>query len=79
MRLVVRGSIAPVLIGTAVGVVGSALLGRVLASQLYGLSAIDPIAFGGAVLLLVTAAAVAASIPARRAARVDPLIALRAD
>ena len=79
IALVVRGSIAPVLIGTAVGVVGAALLARVLSSQLYGLNAIDPAAFGGAALVLVAAALAATVIPARRAAHVDPLIALRAE
>ena len=50
---------------------------RYLTSLLYGLTARDPIAFGGAALLLLTVSAIAAALPAWRASRTDPLIALR--
>jgi putative ABC transport system permease protein len=51
----------------------------VLQAQLFGLRGHDPIAFGGAICVLVAAATTAAAIPARRASRVDPLVALRSE
>jgi len=77
--LMVRRSMRPVVVGVLLGVIGAALVSRALAAFLYGLSAVDPIAFGTASLFLVAASIVASWIPARRAARVDPLIALRAE
>ena len=50
---------------------------RVLSSLLFGVSAHDPLIFGGVTLILATAAVLACYIPARRAAHVDPLVALR--
>jgi ABC-type antimicrobial peptide transport system permease subunit len=61
------------------GVVGGALVTRVLASLLYGVSPADAPTWILATLALVTAGAVAAAIPAARAARVDPIIAIRAE
>jgi predicted permease len=77
--LMVRQSMRPVIVGVLLGVVGAALVSRALAAFLYGLSAVDPIAFGTALAFLIAASIVASWIPARRAARVDPLIALRAE
>jgi putative ABC transport system permease protein len=66
---------------TAIGLVAGGVLalgaGQLLRSQLFGLSPADPITFGGLALLLGLVAAGASLIPARRAARVDPLVALR--
>jgi len=78
-RLIIRQTLRPVGAGVVLGLLGAGAVSRVLAVQLYGLSPIDPIAFGAAALFFVTASTVAAWIPARRAARVDPLIALRAE
>jgi len=55
----------------------SLLLGRAVRSQLFGISSSDPLSLGLATLLIVLVAISAASLPARRAAKVDPIIALR--
>ncbi|HYL84738.1 MAG TPA: ABC transporter permease [Candidatus Angelobacter sp.] len=65
------------LAGIVLGIVGAFLLMRVIASQLYGVSPTDPVTFGAAALLFAGVAALACYIPARRATRVDPMIALR--
>jgi putative ABC transport system permease protein len=66
-------------IGIAAGCAGALAVGRLLTSLLYGLPATDPVALAGAVALLALAATVACWVPARRASRVDPVSALRAD
>jgi ABC-type antimicrobial peptide transport system permease subunit len=68
-----------VLIGAAAGIVLSLLLGRLLEARLYEVSARDPLALLGSIILLVTVALLASWLPARRAARTDPMIALRAE
>jgi predicted permease len=65
--------------GLGVGVVGAAGVAQLLRRELYGVSTIDPIAFIGAVVLFVIAVGLAGWWPARRALRVDPLVALRHD
>ena len=65
------------LFGLGAGLLASLALGPVLDSYLYGLSPLDPFAYGSVVLLLGTAATLATFIPARRACRVDPAITLR--
>ena len=78
-RLVVARGLALVLAGLIVGLAGALVLTRFMASLLYGVTPTDPLTFGGVALVLVTAAAVASYLPARRATRVDPIIALRAE
>jgi predicted permease len=65
--------------GAAIGLVLAALAGRAVAGLLYGVSPIDPATFAGVTLVLGVVTIVAAWIPARRAARIDPIIALRGD
>jgi predicted permease len=77
LRLVLGKSMALVGLGTACGLVASFAITRVIAGLLYDVSPIDPAVFGGVTLLLATAALVASAIPARRATRVDPVVALR--
>jgi ABC-type antimicrobial peptide transport system permease subunit len=77
VKLVVRRGMALAAVGVAIGAVGAALLSGLLGSVLYGIGAHDPLAFAGAAVLLLAVAFVANYIPARRAAGVDPLVALR--
>jgi hypothetical protein len=65
--------------GIALGIAGAVALGRVLASQLFGVAATDPVTFAVAAALLTAVLLVAVWIPARRAARLSPVAALRAD
>ena len=83
VRLVMREAMLLVGIGLIVGVPCALATGRVASSQvsglLFGLSATDPSTMIGAVLVLMGVAAIAAYLPASRAARVDPMVALRND
>jgi len=63
--------------GVALGVLGAAGFTRVLRSQLYGVGPFDPLSFALTALLLVAVALLASYLPARRAAKVDPMVALR--
>jgi predicted permease len=77
LQFVLLWGLKLVALGLAAGLAGSYWLSRVLASQLYELAPEDPVAFGGTILLLTGVALAACLIPARRAARVDPMVALR--
>jgi len=77
IRLVLASSSRAVLAGLGVGGLGGFAASQVLRSSLYGLSPLDPIAYGGVLLLLALAACLASYIPARRALRIDPVRALR--
>jgi putative ABC transport system permease protein len=76
-RLMLRQGIGPVLIGTAAGLATTLGLARYLKDVLYGVSATDPVTFVLAGLAMILTAVLAISIPARRASRVDPMVALR--
>jgi putative ABC transport system permease protein len=64
-------------LGVAIGLAGAFLVARLLSSLLFGVATHDPLTFLGVTLLLIVVAVVAAFIPARRAMRVDPIVALR--
>jgi ABC-type antimicrobial peptide transport system permease subunit len=75
--LVVRQALGLTLLGVVLGVAGAIGLTRLLASLLYEVSPLDPVTFAGVAGLLVVVALAAALLPARRATRVDPLVAMR--
>jgi len=77
LRLVIGHGAKMALIGVAVGIVAALGLTRLTANQLFGVSAHDPLTFLGVALLLIIVAVAACFIPARRAMRVDPMVALR--
>jgi predicted permease len=79
IRLVVRHGAAIAGVGIAAGLAGAALLSRVMASMLYGVGARDPLTLAGVSALLGAVALAATYVPARRAARSDPMVALRAE
>lgn len=75
--MILRQGMAPVLAGLAAGVAGSLFLGRLIAGLLFGIYAFDPLTFACVTLVVVIVALLACYIPARRAMRVDPMVALR--
>ncbi|PYS88537.1 MAG: hypothetical protein DMF64_20240 [Acidobacteria bacterium] len=79
LRLIVGQGLKLAFIGIAISLIGSFLLTRVIASLLYGVSATDPFTFVGVTLLLLLVAVLSSFLPARRATRVDPIIALRSE
>lgn len=77
IRLVMQQGVWLTGVGIVLGLVSAVLLTRLLQTLLYGIGATDPLTFGGVALLLTIVALLACYLPARRAARVDPLLALR--
>ncbi|HKS96176.1 MAG TPA: FtsX-like permease family protein, partial [Terriglobia bacterium] len=77
LKLVVRSGLRLALAGVAVGLVAAAGLTRLLSSLLFGVRPTDPVTLGAVALLLTAVALLASYIPARRATRVDPTVALR--
>jgi predicted permease len=79
VRLIMSESIAPVLLGLAAGVALAAIAARAVDRVLFGVSRHDPLVTGLAVVVFAITAAIAAAVPARRAARIDPALTLRHD
>lgn len=79
LRLVLTRALRVVVVGLVVGLVGAAAVTRVLQRFLFGVTPTDPVAFTSVTLLLLAVGLMAAWLPARRATRIDPWVALRAD
>jgi predicted permease len=77
LRLILAQGLKPVAIGSVIGLIAALALGRVLASLLYGVTATDPATFVIVALLLSFVALLACYLPARRATKIDPMVALR--
>jgi predicted permease len=79
LRMVVGQGMRTILMGVAIGIAGSFALTRTVSSLLFGITATDPITFGGVTLLLIVVALLACYLPARHATKVDPVVALRCE
>lgn len=79
LRLIVNQGMKPVIIGLAIGIMAAFAVGRLIATQLYQVSAHNPALLAGATILLAMIALVACLLPARRATQVDPIHALRVE
>jgi predicted permease len=79
LRMIMGESLLLVLTGSAIGLAGAYALTRVMATLLFNVSATDPAIFAGAAAILATVAMLACYLPARRATKVDPVIALRSE
>jgi putative ABC transport system permease protein len=77
LAMILGQGLRTILIGVAIGLAGSVLLTRALQSMLFGITATDPLTFAAVILILVMTALLACYLPARRAAKVDPMVALR--
>jgi putative ABC transport system permease protein len=76
VRMILSYAVGLVVVGVAIGLSGSAALSRLIDSVLYGVTPTDPFAYVAVTLLLVTVAVIAAYLPARKAMRLDPMMAL---
>ena len=76
LRLVITRGMRLTLVGLAVGLVGSLVLARWIRTLLFAVSPADPLVLAGGVLVLAAVALLACHVPARRATRVDPVVAL---
>ena len=77
LRLVIGQGAKMAVAGVAIGVAAALGLTRLMAGQLFGVGAQDPLTFAAVALLLMAVAVAASYVPARRAVRVDPIVALR--
>jgi ABC-type lipoprotein release transport system permease subunit len=78
-RMFVLQGLALSAVGAVAGLVAAGVLGRLMSSLLFGVSSLDPLAYGAALAATIAAAALASYLPARRAAKIDPMKTLRAD
>jgi predicted permease len=79
VSMVLRGALWQILIGLALGIPAALLAGHLMSSQLYGVGSYDPLALAGATVVLALCATAAGFIPARRAASIEPMQALRTE
>jgi putative ABC transport system permease protein len=79
LRLIIGQGARMALVGVAIGTAAALALTRLMSNQLFGVSAHDPLTFAAVAILLIIVAVAACYIPARRAMRVDPMVALRHD
>jgi ABC-type antimicrobial peptide transport system permease subunit len=79
VRLLTFGGLRLVAIGSVIGLAAAFVVARLLSGLLFGVNALDPLTFVAVPIVLATSAGLAAYLPARRASRVDPISALRAD
>jgi predicted permease len=79
VRWTLQTGLRPALVGLVVGGIAALLLSRSLGGQLYEVSPTDPLVFGSVAVVLIVVAVLASGVPARRAARVDPAVALRSE
>jgi ABC-type antimicrobial peptide transport system permease subunit len=79
LHLVVRQALVPVVVGAMVGLVMSVGVGIAMSGLLFEVGSVDPVTLTGVVILLFAIAWGASYLPARRASRIDPLVALRTD
>jgi putative ABC transport system permease protein len=79
LMLMLKQGLLLTVIGTVIGIAGALALTRLLSSLLFGVSAADPATFAGIVLLLMLVSLIACYLPARRATRIDPMMALRSE
>jgi ABC-type antimicrobial peptide transport system permease subunit len=77
LQMVLRQGLGLALVGAVVGLIGALIVSNVMSGLLYGVRPTDPLTFAGVAILLIGVALVACYFPARRALRVDPLVALR--
>lgn len=79
LKLVLREGLQLVAIGLLLGIVGALLMQRAIANEIYGVRPLDPLVLASVTLILTAVALAACAIPARRATRVDPILALRSE
>jgi ABC-type antimicrobial peptide transport system permease subunit len=79
LGMIIRQGMAVATVGAAIGVAGALTLSRVMRSMLFGVQGSDPLTFAAVSLMLAAIALVATYLPARRAARIDPMVSLRTE
>jgi len=77
--MILREIVVLVLIGSCIGAVGALGLGRFVETLMFGLAPRDPVTLAAAIVILLAVALVSGFLPARRAARIDPIVALRSE
>jgi len=79
LQMILRQGLELAIAGAALGLVGALIVSHLMAGLLYGVRPTDPVTFGGVAILLIGIALLASYLPARRAMRVDPMVALRCE